>query len=404
MPARRRWQRRRDAGRRDDPPARRDRCAVPRGLPDRTLGVDHGPHRARSRREEHHSGQGRGPVPAARRGPRRARAHGGRAPCAAEVARRRRRALRRLAIERLSAVDAGADGRSACRRRSMRAAEASAPGKHMRMPSGAGHDAQWLARKLPAAMMFVPSIGGISHHWTENTSATRTSCSAPRFLPTRSSRRCGGSGEGGTNRLCVMRALTRALSVIASEAKQSSRAPAGAQINAEIAATAALFSWRASRALDCFVAALLAMTQRRFASELRSIYSIVKQPDRARPRNPRHASSPLVLVRLGARRSSSLPSFAREGVRNAGRSSAPAAGRVFLFTRPKQRKPKTQFLACAPHAKSLTDLLAPRPAAGSLIADPLASSRATCERLTQGVHSDPIARDAFVRLHPHRGN
>ena len=50
------------------------------------------------------------------------------------------------------------------------AAEASAPGQHLRMPSGAGHDAQWLARKLPAAMMFVPSIGGISHHWTENTS------------------------------------------------------------------------------------------------------------------------------------------------------------------------------------------------------------------------------------------
>jgi N-carbamoyl-L-amino-acid hydrolase len=40
----------------------------------------------------------------------------------------------------------------------------------MRMPSGAGHDAQWLARKLPAAMMFVPSINGISHHWSENTS------------------------------------------------------------------------------------------------------------------------------------------------------------------------------------------------------------------------------------------
>jgi N-carbamoyl-L-amino-acid hydrolase len=50
------------------------------------------------------------------------------------------------------------------------AAEASAPGRHIRMPSGAGHDAQWLAGKLPAAMMFVPSIGGISHHWTENTS------------------------------------------------------------------------------------------------------------------------------------------------------------------------------------------------------------------------------------------
>jgi beta-ureidopropionase / N-carbamoyl-L-amino-acid hydrolase len=50
------------------------------------------------------------------------------------------------------------------------AAERHAPGKHMRMPSGAGHDAQWLARRLPAAMMFVPSIGGVSHHWSENTS------------------------------------------------------------------------------------------------------------------------------------------------------------------------------------------------------------------------------------------
>jgi len=50
------------------------------------------------------------------------------------------------------------------------AGERHAPGKHIRMPSGAGHDAQWLARKMPAAMMFVPSIGGISHHWTENTS------------------------------------------------------------------------------------------------------------------------------------------------------------------------------------------------------------------------------------------
>jgi N-carbamoyl-L-amino-acid hydrolase len=50
------------------------------------------------------------------------------------------------------------------------AGEARAPGKVLRMPSGAGHDAQYLARVMPAAMMFVPSIGGISHHWTENTS------------------------------------------------------------------------------------------------------------------------------------------------------------------------------------------------------------------------------------------
>ena len=50
------------------------------------------------------------------------------------------------------------------------AAEARAPGKHTRLPSGAGHDAQILAGHMPSAMMFVPSIGGISHHWTENTS------------------------------------------------------------------------------------------------------------------------------------------------------------------------------------------------------------------------------------------
>lgn len=49
------------------------------------------------------------------------------------------------------------------------AAETHAPGAHMRMPSGAGHDAQILAQRLPSAMMFVPSIGGISHHFTENT-------------------------------------------------------------------------------------------------------------------------------------------------------------------------------------------------------------------------------------------
>ena len=51
-----------------------------------------------------------------------------------------------------------------------RGAEKHAPGKHIRMPSGAGHDAQYLARIMPSSMLFVPSIGGISHHWTENTS------------------------------------------------------------------------------------------------------------------------------------------------------------------------------------------------------------------------------------------
>ena len=50
------------------------------------------------------------------------------------------------------------------------AAEGLAPGRWRRMPSGAGHDAQYMARQVPSAMLFVPSIGGISHHWTEDTS------------------------------------------------------------------------------------------------------------------------------------------------------------------------------------------------------------------------------------------
>lgn len=49
------------------------------------------------------------------------------------------------------------------------AAEDLAPGASQRMPSGAGHDAQVMARRMPAAMLFVPSIGGISHHWAEDT-------------------------------------------------------------------------------------------------------------------------------------------------------------------------------------------------------------------------------------------
>jgi beta-ureidopropionase / N-carbamoyl-L-amino-acid hydrolase len=49
------------------------------------------------------------------------------------------------------------------------ASAAFAGGRSLRMPSGAGHDAQILATVMPAGMLFVPSIGGISHHWTENT-------------------------------------------------------------------------------------------------------------------------------------------------------------------------------------------------------------------------------------------
>ena len=50
------------------------------------------------------------------------------------------------------------------------ACESLGAGSHTRMPSGAGHDAQVLSKVMPAGMLFVPSIGGISHHWIENTS------------------------------------------------------------------------------------------------------------------------------------------------------------------------------------------------------------------------------------------
>lgn len=39
-----------------------------------------------------------------------------------------------------------------------------------RLPSGAGHDAQMLARVCPAGMVFVPSVGGLSHNPAEHTS------------------------------------------------------------------------------------------------------------------------------------------------------------------------------------------------------------------------------------------
>lgn len=41
----------------------------------------------------------------------------------------------------------------------------------LRMPSGAGHDAQMLARVCPTAMVFVPSAGGLSHNVREHTAA-----------------------------------------------------------------------------------------------------------------------------------------------------------------------------------------------------------------------------------------
>ena len=49
------------------------------------------------------------------------------------------------------------------------AAERHAPGAWQHLPSGAGHDAQVMAQVMPSGMLFCPSIGGISHHWAEDT-------------------------------------------------------------------------------------------------------------------------------------------------------------------------------------------------------------------------------------------
>jgi N-carbamoyl-L-amino-acid hydrolase len=49
------------------------------------------------------------------------------------------------------------------------AAEHHVPGLHRRLSSGAGHDAQVISHKMRAGMMFIPSLKGISHHWSEDT-------------------------------------------------------------------------------------------------------------------------------------------------------------------------------------------------------------------------------------------
>jgi N-carbamoyl-L-amino-acid hydrolase len=52
----------------------------------------------------------------------------------------------------------------------------------MRLPSGAGHDAQMLARVCPTAMVFVPSVRGLSHNLAEFTAAEHLQAGADVLL------------------------------------------------------------------------------------------------------------------------------------------------------------------------------------------------------------------------------
>ena len=52
------------------------------------------------------------------------------------------------------------------------AAEEHVPGGWTRMPSAAGHDPMVLSHHMPCAMLFVPSIGGISHDFAEDSHET----------------------------------------------------------------------------------------------------------------------------------------------------------------------------------------------------------------------------------------
>jgi N-carbamoyl-L-amino-acid hydrolase len=52
------------------------------------------------------------------------------------------------------------------------------------MTSGAGHDAQMLARVCPAAMIFVPSVAGISHNPAEHTAPEDLGAGADVLLHT----------------------------------------------------------------------------------------------------------------------------------------------------------------------------------------------------------------------------
>jgi N-carbamoyl-L-amino-acid hydrolase len=52
------------------------------------------------------------------------------------------------------------------------------------LPSGAGHDAQILGQHVPSGMIFVPSVGGISHAPDEDTADEHLVAGAQALLDT----------------------------------------------------------------------------------------------------------------------------------------------------------------------------------------------------------------------------
>ncbi len=52
----------------------------------------------------------------------------------------------------------------------------------MRLPAGAGHDAQMLARVCPSGMVFTPSVGGVSHNPAEHTAPADLTAGADVLL------------------------------------------------------------------------------------------------------------------------------------------------------------------------------------------------------------------------------
>jgi N-carbamoyl-L-amino-acid hydrolase len=54
--------------------------------------------------------------------------------------------------------------------------------RHRRIVSGAGHDAVYLSRVCPTAMIFVPCLGGVSHHPAESITEQQAALGADVLL------------------------------------------------------------------------------------------------------------------------------------------------------------------------------------------------------------------------------